>query len=364
MLLLALTFFVLLNFYFVYQIRGGPSRFSPDQGSLPPRIEMTMITVPDCPECSSLDNLAGIVRTRNVNITRENKISWMSPVAKEMLSQYNLTRAPTIVITGETQSLFIEPFWRMKDALVLTNAPPPYMDVRSGTVKGKVDLTVIAPKSCKECFSLDNSVSQIKDAILVRKTQTLDAEDDAAKKLIEQYKIDKVPSLILSKEAELYPIINRSWEDFGTWESDGSLVLRTVPSPYVSTKDRIVQGMVTATYLVDAECKECYNVSLHKDVLSELGLAIDTVTVDVSTAEGKALISEYGITGAPTMILSKEAGMYPMFMRRWPQVGSQEDDGRFVFREFDALGKIRWKDLPSGNVIGSTDNKDSGTGIK
>ena len=235
-LLLALTFFVLLNFYFVYQMRAGGSKIALGPASPPPRIEMTMITVPDCPDCTSLDNLAGIVRARKVNITGENRISWMSPAGKEILAQYNLTRAPAIIITGETQSLFIEPFWRLKDALVLTNAPPPYIDVRSGEVKGKVDLIVISQKTCKECFSLDNSVSQIKDAILVKETITLDADDAAAKTLIEKYAIDKVPSLILSKEAELYPIINRSWKELGTWESDGRLVLRTVPPPIYPQK--------------------------------------------------------------------------------------------------------------------------------
>jgi len=356
-LLLALTFFVLLNFFFVYQMRTGLPNI-PGQGSPPPKIELTMITVPDCPECTSLDNIAGIVRSRRVNITKENKISWMSAAGQGALSQYNLTRAPAIIITGETQTLFIEPFWRVRDALVLTNAPPPYMDVKTGTVKGRVTMTVIVPKSCKECFSLSNSLSQINDAIMIQETKTLDADEDSAKALIKRYELDKVPSLILSKDAELYSIINRSWEELGTWESDGSLVLRSIPPPFISTADGDLQGMVTATYLVDKGCKECYDVNTHKDVLSELGLAIkDTVAIDISTQEGKVLIYDYKITGVPTMILSKEASMYPMFLRIWPQVGTEEKDGRFVFRDFEALGKIKWKELPSGKIMGSKGNE-------
>ena len=47
---------------------------------------------------------------------------------------------------------------------------------------------------------------------------------------------------------------------------------------------------------------------------------------DISSETGKELVRKYNITFAPTVILSKDAALYPSLAVVWPQVGSVEAD--------------------------------------
>ena len=69
--------------------------------------------------------------------------------------------------------------------------------------------------------------------------------------------------------------------------------------------------------------------------------------VDVSSSEGKTLLSKYDITAIPTIILSKEISDYETIKKTLEQFGTFEQDGKFVFRKLDVL-KVKYQDLKGG----------------
>ena len=136
-----------------------------------------------------------------------------------------------------------------------------------------------------------------------------------------------------------YDVVKQVWSQVGTEESDGKLVLRFVNPPYVNVSTGKTEGLVDLTFLVDESCKDCYNSSVLKDLFQQsFGMFFqkDEAT-DVSSTKGKFLLKKYGIELVPTVILSKDAGIYPSLAQAWSQVGTQEKDGVYVFRNVGLL---------------------------
>lgn len=351
-LLLCLLFFVLLNFYFVYQIKDS---IKPTPG-LPqtfPQVELQIITTPDCPDCFDIETVSRMIRKARLNITKESQHAWNSQEAKTIITEANITHAPALVVKGQTQSLYMEPLIPLGNQLVFDFATPPYIDVRSGHVLGRANITIIDAQGCKKCFNISTVLDQIQNVVKITQLTRVPYKDPQAKLLIKKYNISHVPSVLLSKDAELYLVVNRSWNSLGTWEEDGTMVLRSIPPPYLDTATGTTQGLIAITYLTDLACTDCYNVTIHKEVLAQLGVVFGKEErIDASSPQGKELITRYSIKAIPTILLPKEAETYPLLDQVWAQVGTVEEDGTHVFRVLEALGNIKWRDLTTGKITG------------
>ena len=135
--------------------------------------------------------------------------------------------------------------------------------------------------------------------------------------------------------------------NFGTRESDGTLVFRSPYPPYFDLDSKKIIGGVSVTELVDATCTDCYNVSMHQGLLkTKFAMRLTEIsTFDVSSEDGKALISKYKITKVPTIVISNDALAYPNFDQIWEQVGSIESDGSLVFRAVEQITSGSYTDL-------------------
>ena len=97
--------------------------------------------------------------------------------------------------------------------------------------------------------------------------------------------------------------------------------------------------LVDVTYLTDETCEGCYDVRVHRTILSRLGIQFGRESViDVVSGDGMTLIELYNISKIPTIILSPEAEDYDAFVSVWGGVGTKEDDGYYIFRAVDKLG--------------------------
>jgi len=97
--------------------------------------------------------------------------------------------------------------------------------------------------------------------------------------------------------------------------------------------------LVDVTYLTDETCEGCYDVRVHRTILSRLGIQFGRESViDAASGDGMTLIDLYNISKIPTIILSPEAEDYDAFVSVWGGVGTKEDDGYYIFRAVDKLG--------------------------
>ena len=217
------------------------------------------------------------------------------------------------------------------------------------SASGIVDVLIVRAPGCDDCFD---------PAVYLPEFETLGVplgeaevyEYDAASRKIKKYGLTKLPAMVLSEELSQYPLITDAWDRVGTISKDGSYVLAGTPPPFYDLEEERIRGVIDLIYLSDTSCTECYDVMTHKAILARFGMAIgDELTVDITSPEGIALLSQYGITQVPTVILKGEASLYPGFDDVWQSVGSNDGETA-VFTNLGALG-LPYKDLSTGELV-------------
>lgn len=355
-LIIALVIVVGIGLYFTLSVPGPKEAPKP----IPPR-EVTVTILNGCSECFNISAATDFLKQqKNINITSTNELSLEE--AKAEAGKYGITKLPAVLITGDIANLTIQNFAAKEGVLVFDQSPPPYYDIATGSVKGRVTVTVLSDKSCADCFSMDQVIGQLKqNGINLASETKVDSKSAEGKKLISQYKIERVPTLIFSKDALEYDVVKQVWGQVGSEESDGMLVLRMVSPPYVNVSTNKVEGLVDLTLITDNSCTDCFNASVLKDLFAQsFSMAFKkTKNVDVSSTEGKALVKKYGIELVPTVVLSKDANAYPNIAQAWSQVGTMEKDGTFVFKNIGLLqdyfaqsgGQFAYKNITSGEIL-------------
>ncbi|MEK6946748.1 MAG: hypothetical protein AABX32_04015 [Nanoarchaeota archaeon] len=319
----------------------------------PAKIELSVIKNSKCTDCFDILQIVEYIKSAKVEVTSEKNVEFDSAEGKQLVAKYNLEKIPNVVVTGEIDKANLEGFEKKNNALIFTQIPPPYTNATSGEVKGRISLVILADPTCTKCDNITTLVNQMKSSgIIMAEQKNVNSNSDEGKSLIAKYNIGFVPTIILSKDAGAYPIINQAWGQLGTVESDGSHVLRTVYPPYINLTTGNLRGIVDITYLTDKSCTECYNVSTHRQILASpqtFAIKIDKeTTVDVSDAEGKSLVLKYNITQVPTVIMSSEVSVYPA-SQALNQFFSVEKDGSYIFRKLSVVGVYR--DLTTNQVV-------------
>lgn len=353
-LLVILLIILFFGLYSLVQVQQALKAPEPPESA---KITVTVIPAPDCEDCIQPESfIAAIKQLPLVDVT-ENILDHDSKKAQELIGKYNIEKLPAAIVTGEIEELEIPSFTKADDAHVFAESPPPYYDISSGSIEGLVSITYLTDAGCPLCFDVTQFGAQLKQlGVAIGSEEELEYSGGKAKSLIVKYDIRKIPTVILSAGALEYPIIAQVWEQVGSQEEDGTLVLRNATPPYKNIETGLVQGLVTLTLLYDESCTECYNVSMHEVVLQQsFGMKFKKINVyDISSGSGKSLKEKYDVTLVPTMLLDKEAEAYPGFEQAWSSVGTKEEDGAYIFRQVDLLEGVQYKDLSTGEIKGET----------
>ncbi len=293
----------------------------------------------------------------NVKMLSEKSVSYPADaLAGELVQKYGIKTLPAVVVTGELEKLgsFLGGLgWTGGTAwFVYEASSPPYFDMASGKTIGLVKVIIITVPSCADCFNpglLEDALKNASTSISESRTYPYSEPGGAA--LLANYNITKVPAIILSKDFGEYGALASDWGRLGSVEPDGSYVLRKIQPPYLDLTAKRVVGRVKLIELVDEKCTECYDVSLHRSITPRFGIANFTSIDrhDINSTLGAELASKYNIIKVPTILLSPEASKYESLGAVWPQVGSVEKDGWYVFRATEGMGT--YLDRSSGKVV-------------
>lgn len=300
--------------------------------------ELNLIIVgADCADCYDIEPAIQLLQ---VDYTIKEIENVTMDKADEYITKYGLTRLPAIIFTGDISSLDLPELEEKDGAKIFTKIPAPYYDVAKKGIVGYVTITRIIDSACTECFNISLIEDQMTTAgIIVKNRETIEASSEKGKQLIEKYNIENIPTMLFNEELLAYEQIQQVWNDFGTQEEDGTLVLRTLNPPYKNVETGKLEGAVTMTYIVDKTCTNCFETTAYNKLLKDsFSLYVkEEKMVDASTTEGKNLIKKYNITMIPTVILSQDASAYPTLSTAWAQVGTSEADGTYVFRQIGQL---------------------------
>ncbi len=218
-------------------------------------------------------------------------------------------------------------------------------------------LTTIAPENCPECFTTAPLIDALKKQnVSVVSERFLNVSDTEAQQLITQYKIEKLPTLIVAGAFAKQDQLKKLLATIGT-VTDDTFVWTSVQPPYKEITTGNIRGKFSVTYITDTTCKTCYDVMRHEQAMANLGLkAADDTVVDIRSADGKKLQQQYALTALPTVILAGDLGVYDSLKAVWQGVGTVEKDGAYVFREngIVAAQMGAYRNLKTGKIITPT----------
>lgn len=173
-------------------------------------------------------------------------------------------------------------------------------------------------KICESHFKVKAGTSK---AALLKKLETLSKE--------------KLEVIAKKEEGIIISLKPNKW----TIPAAGLIIALIVYYSLTGSNSTGVTSGITMTYLTDASCPSCYNVTINEQILTQqYGLALTTKTIDINSNEGKALISKYDIEKVPTFILTgSELTSETDLINVWSSVGTVESDGAMVFRSPEAI---------------------------
>ncbi len=361
-LLALLVALVLLNFYLLNKVGVEVSARSlllesakPVSNELVPasvpQVSLTLLTDSGCSDCRSASAIAGQIVSGagkfGISIVDTKSLEYTSSEAKAFIQKYNVTKIPALLVSKEaSESGQLVQAWasigtvESDGVLVLRLVQPPYVDLATGRVTGRVNVTVLSDSSCTACFNVSRLVSQIKGlGVSIVNESSFDANSARGAELIREYNVTKIPAIIISKDVRDYSSLRQSFSSVGDYAPDGSFVLRKPVPPYFDLTENRTVGLLTLIRLVDSNCSICYNASLHANFLKQNNAVIQNETVlDVAGEEGLALARKYNVSFVPTVLISPDVQAYSSSgLEEYLQLGSFEDDGWFVFRQLEAL---------------------------
>ncbi len=323
----------------------------------PSRVELRMVVDPGCADCFNLSPLLDSLQgTSSLRVVQSRWVDGRSPEGRELAREHNLSRAPALVATGEvlrSRMTWESAGGRLHDgAAVVEPAGYPYTDLSSGSVVGRVSATVVGAPGCPDCADpwVVLSPQLARFGVSIPSPRMVEGGSPEGLALRERYRIEKLPGLVLSPEASLYPGLVRAWLGAGSAEADGALVLRNNAPPYLNATSGRVEGRVRLVSLADASCPACYNTTLLERTFASMGVVFgEARRLDAASGEGADLVRKYNITRVPTVLLSSDAGLYAEIASLWSRVGSVEPDGWWVFRRPDLIAPpVTYRNLTSG----------------
>jgi hypothetical protein len=331
---------------------NGDSPVVVDQNPQGQDLSLTVIQPSDCEQCFDATQIVTALKdVIGLEFVQEQTLSQAD--AKTVLSEYTIDRLPAIIVEGAHPSLDQLPFFEKDGASYVMQSPAPYADLE-GNVHGIVSLITLSDTDCEDCFDVTLLKDQLAlNGMVFSGEEDVLLESDEGRKLIDTYNITRVPTVLLSSDASEYDFIASGWDQIGSIESDGMMILRDIPAPYHDLDTDTVLGLVELTAIVDESCDECFDISLLKQILLDnYGMVLAKETeVDISSSDGKDLREIYSISAVPTVILSEDALAYPVIRAVWSDSGTIEEDGVLVFRELSQLAGITYNDLDSNERV-------------
>lgn len=316
------------------------NNYSRAQEKQSPSLDIIKITCDNCFDLSVLD--VGLAKSGAV-IQNQKTFDYKTTEAQKIIAQYGITKVPAIIALSKDMgkiTLDTNYFTVAKDVAIFEKGVP-YVDISSNEMKGLVHMKVFRDSSCKECASLSPFKSQLEKAgITISEYQEINASSNDA--IIKSDNIEFLPTFVVSKNIEEYWWIFDALKPSLKRTQDGYILSAPI-SPYEETSTGKIKGLVTATYITNKSCTDCFNISTFGNSFRKGGVFIvEEKYIDISTAQGKNVVKEYNITSIPTIILSKELSEYQQITKALESLGTFEKDGSYIFRKTESIqGKFQ-----------------------
>ncbi len=208
--------------------------------------EVSVVSIVDktCTICQEINPLLGQLENIGIFISDKKELNHDSDEAKELIEKYDIKVIPTLIMSKEARQYpdLIEAWADVgiidaDGSFVLTNILPPYKEVSTGNLVGKVKLSILFDSDCDECYKPEEFHIPILEnlGIYIDSQEKIGLTTAKGKELIEKYSITKIPTVILTGDTDSYKAFTSVWDSVGTIEDDGAYVFNgfhIVNGPY------------------------------------------------------------------------------------------------------------------------------------
>jgi len=213
-----------------------PPYFSLEENRLVGKVKYFLIKDSSCEDCEDLTPFFDYIKDLNVLIEEEKTLEYDSAEAQELIDHYFISKIPVVILTGDLEEyeyfsvLWVQGGGYTEDNAYIYEEAAPFFDLYLNEVKGLVEITRLIDENCSDCidsnFLADPLTQQIKMKVI--KDTTYSIYSPEGKALIEKYSITKIPTIIVSSEAEYYGEFTYAWQSVGTQEENKSFVFRNL----------------------------------------------------------------------------------------------------------------------------------------
>jgi len=179
---------------------------------------------------------------------------WPFNRGDKLAEEFQISKLPTVIVefTGQDQpdiNNFFSPTLGsvINGKFVLTKILAPYYDLAEKKLKGSIKVTYLADQSCAECYDVKKHETALKNlGVMTDGSETIDVSSVAGQALVNQYKITKVPTVIVSGEVSEYAVLTQAWGDVGIIAADGAYIFTDVDLMGDSYKDLTTGKVIKA----------------------------------------------------------------------------------------------------------------------
>ncbi|MFH1193547.1 MAG: hypothetical protein V1661_00970 [bacterium] len=201
----------------------------------PVRMRLIVIKPADCKECFDIYQVTDFIQqTLGVKYSGKKEYTADSASGKKLIEAYKITSLPSFILQGDINKvklgeLFDASSIGFTDAktFVYANKFPPFYNVADKQVRGKFNLTYLTDKSCATCYDVSLHDRALENLVMKPSaSSTIDIVSPEGKKLISDYKIKLVPTILIKGDMDAYQNFAKLWETVGTIEKDGTYIFR------------------------------------------------------------------------------------------------------------------------------------------
>ncbi|MCP3684890.1 MAG: hypothetical protein GY861_19690 [bacterium] len=225
-------------------------------GEIAGMVSVVELTTTACTTCFNVSLLRDQIEMMGVTFGTVEEIAVNTAKGKGLIEEYNIDRAPALIFSDQLK-LYpdVTQAWPQVGSVeedgsfVTRTTNPPYYDLTDKKVKGLVTMTVLSDETCEECYDGLEMHEQImlRMGVFISEIKEHDASSEDGALLMEQYEIEKLPTILLTGDVVDYTYLTSSWAQVGTVEDDGTYVFRLVEfanQPYLNVSTGSVIEMI------------------------------------------------------------------------------------------------------------------------
>ncbi len=196
---------------------------------------LIVIQPDDCKDCFDIYQVPDFIKdAKGIKIKKAKEYKASSVNADLLIKTYKIKNLPTFILQGDVKSLVVSELFDETNiaftddkTFVYSNHFAPFYNLDEKKVRGEFNLTYITDLSCAKCYDVSLHDRAMENLVMKPvASSTADIAMPDGKKLISDYKITSVPTIILQGDLDAYQDFDKLWKTVGTIEKDGAYVFR------------------------------------------------------------------------------------------------------------------------------------------